>query len=211
MALLDYVPVIGPAIGGIASAFGQASANQANRDIAAQTNASNLAISREQMDFQERMSSSAWQRGVRDMTAAGINPLLAASQGGASSPPGAAVGSVTGAPMQSTMHGANQAAASAVQALRTKLDLDNLRATNRVLREDEQQKRSQIHLNNMLTEKAFQDSRVSATSAKNAGLAQSGLKVESQIDESKFGKVVRYLGRLNPFSNSAVNLSKIIK
>ncbi len=90
-----------------------------------QTNAQNLAIAREQMSFQERMSSTAYQRATQDMRAAGINPMLAYQQGGASSPGGAS------ARMENALGGA---VATAQQARRMKADLKLLMSQDRLTR-----------------------------------------------------------------------------
>jgi len=67
-----------------------------------------------QMEFQERMSSTAYQRATADMKAAGLNPMLAYQQGGASSPSGASY---------SIDNVAEGAISSALQARRLKSDL----------------------------------------------------------------------------------------
>lgn len=110
-----------PIIGAAASWFGQRSANKANRDIARITNEANQGISREQMAFQERMSNTSYQRAVNDMRAAGINPILAASQGGSSTPSGSGISAVTGAPVSNELEGAVNSALS-IRAQRANLE-----------------------------------------------------------------------------------------
>lgn len=87
------------------------------------------AQAKKQMDFQQQMRSTEWQVGIEDMRAAGLNPALAYSQGGASSPGGAsgsgAAGSGSTARQEDVI---SPAVASAMQYKRLKQELDNMKA-----------------------------------------------------------------------------------
>lgn len=76
--------------GGIISAGGSIGGALINSAAQGAANETNIQMNREQMAFQERMSSSAYQRAAYDMKAAGLNPMAAYQQGGASSPSGSA-------------------------------------------------------------------------------------------------------------------------
>lgn len=165
---------------GLISAQGQREANDANKNM-----------SREQMRFQANMSNTAYQRQRRDLEKAGYNPMLAYSQGPASTPTGS----------QSTMQ---NEAPDFSQAVTTLL-------TAKQQAREEKMADSSIKLQDAQAKLAAENQKVAAETAKKvqhdtniAKYNEAGAKAESEF-QSKYGEQQRKANAIMDVLSRGVN------
>lgn len=120
---MGFWSIAAPLVAGVAGdLIGGHSARSAQR----RANQMNIQLQKDQQTWEERMSNTAWQRGTTDMLAAGINPMLAYSQGGASTPN---VSAATVSPEDGLARSISSAGAKAMQAITMQQQLANIDLT----------------------------------------------------------------------------------
>lgn len=151
---------IGEIVAGLIGYQGQREANETNLTSAREANLQSQTNAREQMDFQREMSNTAYQRSMLDMKKAGLNPMLAFSQGGASSPSGASGSAVAG----KVENALTPAVSSAMDYRR--------------MRKEVQAVESQVGLNDAVKETQASQKQLNDTNAATAKLNQEAIKAE---------------------------------
>lgn len=157
--------IIGSLITAGAGLFSAKSSEKAQQKANEQTANS----AREQMEFQERMSSTAHQREVADLRASGLNPVLSANAGASS--PGGAMSTFQSTESQTPERVLNSARALS-EGLQTRENLKLTRAT--VLRE-------------------AQSARLAGANARIAEASAVGAENDADVERSKYGKALAYI------------------
>ncbi|AXL15293.1 DNA pilot protein [Microviridae sp.] len=118
-ALSGFLGKVAP----IAGILGGLSSGSKQRRSIREMNERQIGLAREQMRFQERMSSTAYQRAAKDLEKAGLNRVLAIGSG-ASSPSGA---------MPTLSEPVGPSVSTAVQASKAAIEIKNAMAQTKVL------------------------------------------------------------------------------
>lgn len=176
-------------------------------------------------DYQTAMSNTAFQRGMADMRAAGLNPILAYSKGGSSTPGGsmpsatsassAAAQSASGAPTADFLS-AGLSSAMAARARRNEAaiateEIQNRKETNALIRAQTEAQRGQAIQSAAQTANIMAETKIKGEVLDVAAREAERGKIDKSFYDTKVGSAIRFLGtglkELNPFLSSAASFN----
>ncbi len=183
MAIGAIAAAVAPSIiGGIFSAFGASQQNKAAKKAA-----------EAQMNFQREMYGSRYQMTMKDMRAAGLNPILAYKQGVGSSPGGSSyspvnVGAGAGA-------AAGQAVSSAIAVRRQNQELKNMKQQNMLIEQQRLTEYTKQTLNARAADELYQREKQYEQQIKIGLPAVTAAKIRDQYLHSGIGRGLHTIGQ----------------
>lgn len=171
------------------SVMGEQSANQQNTALTHQGWNVSSNEARIQRDWEEKMSNTAYQRATDDMKKAGINPMVAFQQGGASTPSGASASIASPNRVNNIMGGLSTSA------------MDAMRLGNEVAATG-----SQMKYNDAAATKALAEASTSGYSAKE--MSARTKTIEAQLDAIR--KEAKVRSQKAGYDSSAVGYDAVM-
>lgn len=148
-------------------------------------------------DWTRDMSSTAHQREIRDLQLAGLNPILSGTGGmGSASPAGAQASSAKAAASLGNPTDYGRVVGSALDAKRNKQEVELLTQQTYNTMMDTAKKDKERTYYHMLGQKTDHERETAAEETKIRRHDEKGRRLEGEIDESRYGEIMRYIDRL---------------